>query len=344
MKPVLAFTSRSAVLSLAGALLLSSAAAAEITASTAPYGVMTESIGREAAGLTFPLIESDRYVGLVAGNTGDQLTLSDASGDPRRAVTESAPAYVEILSGPFEGERLDVVAATASGITVALGATSASTLGELPANALAGARLALRPHVTLARLQEMISPALQGSNSSGRADAVQVFANGRFVRYHLAGNGESWKRSDSPKDFRGLVIPPDTSILIDTRTGGRSWLHTGLVRTNAFRKNLVAGEQAFATGFPVDLSPVEAGAFVDSEAPAGTRWRGSLLFPFADWFEQYGVGVPLLNRYFLQPNGTSWRRVLDLRDVAHAPILGATDMFVLRRHNPDPAYVIPVPF
>lgn len=330
-------------------ILLAGAAGAAVTVTTEPYGVMAEPVSRGVRGLALPLIDGNRYVGLVAGNDGTQLHLSAASADPRPAVEDVGPAYVEVLSGPWEGERFDVdVAATLAGdgrsLALALGAGTHGTRATVAADRLAGARIAVRPHVTLARLQGMFTPALAGSNSPGRADAVELFDGRHFDRYYLRGDGETWARLGRNGDFRDLVIPPDTSILLHTRDGGRTWRHVGHVRTNAFRKNLVAGEQAYATGFPVDLSPIQVGAFVDPATPAEYRWRGARLFPFADWFEERGVGVPLLHRYFLQPDGTAWRRVLDLRNVADDPILAATGMFVLRRNNPDPDYVIPVPF
>ena len=324
-------------------------ASADVVASTGPYGVLAENVGRGARGLAFPLIESNLYVGRIEANASATLVLSSDSGDPRSALVDAGPAYVEVLDGAFEGERLDLdVAATLSGngesIAVSFGNGTHSTRGSMPADALAGARITVRPHVTLARVQAMLSPALDGSNAPGRADSVLLFENERFIRYTLRGDGETWVRSGSNADQRHRVIPPDTSVLIDTRQGGRAWVHTGAVRTNAFRKNLVEGEQAFASGFPVALSPIDVGGFVDLETPAKYRWRGALLFPFADWFEEQGDLVPILGRIFLQPNGTSWRRLLDLRDVAHQPVLDPTAMFVLRRNNPDPEYLIPVPF
>ena len=330
------------------ALGTAASARADITATTAPYGVMAEAVPRGTRGLAFPLIASNLYLGRVEASAAGILVLSSESLDPRGALVGSGPAYVEVLDGPWEGERLELdVAATgaADGSSlVVLPANPRSTRATLPPDGLAGARVAVRPHVTLAGVQAMLSPGLQGSNQAGKADAIHVFENGRFERYYLRADRTTWRRHGSNQDQRHLVIPPDVSVLLETRSGGRTWLHAGVVRNNAFRKNLTRGEQAFASGFPLDLSPIAVGAFVDSETPANYRWRGALLFPFADWFEQYGEGVPLLNRYFLQPNGRSWRRVLDLRDVAHAPVLEATGMFVLRRNNPDPDYVIPVPF
>jgi hypothetical protein len=328
----------------------SGAVLAATTVTSSPMGVMSANVPASARGLALPLPAEDAYIGIVAANTPDTLALSTASLPPGPALAGLGAAYVEVVTGPFEGERLDLdLAATASAegkvLVVAFGAGTHSTLANLGADALAGARVVVRPHVTLARLQAMFSPALVGHANAKRADGVQLFENGQWVRYSLRPDG-SWLRAGQGADVRDRVIPPDVSLFADLKSGAKRWVHHGVVRTNAFRKNLSVGLQAFASGFPVDLSPVQVGGFVDPEQLADQRWKGGEEHEVADWFERHAVSTPMpVNRYFLRADGTSWKRVNDNHtNYGSRPILGQTDALVLRRHQADPAYVIPVPF
>jgi hypothetical protein len=230
-------------------------------------------------------------------------------------------------------------------LALALGGTTHSTLGSLPNNALAGSRIVVRPHVTLATLQGMITPALVGGNKGASADGVRIYSNGEFVRYSLAADGAKWTRGGSNTDYRNLIIPPDASVVTEIASGTKKWIHTGVVRTNAFRKNLIAGVQSFASGFPQDLSFVQVGAFVDPSTPAENRWTGAAESSEADWFENGASTLTIpFKRYFLREDGSTWQRVNNPTNVANATLLDATGMFLVRRVKPDASYVIPVPF
>ena len=332
------------------ALVLSTSATGAQTGalSTAPYGVMSLALPKASRGLAFPLPAQDLYLGRVAANTASALTLTPESADVRVALEDAGPCYVEVLSGPWEGERFDLdVPATQAGSSETLvllaGAGSHSTV-TLAAEALADALVVVRPHVTLATLQTMLTPALVGSNSPGKADGVRLFEAGQWVQYTLRADGKTWLRANGSTDQAHMVIPPDTSVILDLRSGAKSWLHHGVVRTNAFRKNLVTGPQAFASGFPVDLTPAEIGAFVDPQQPTGIRWTGAENFDQADSFErQAASGSTASNRYHLRANGTSWRRMNVNTDVTQEPFIATADAWLLRRKNADPGYVIPVP-
>ena len=345
------FSARAA---LVGALVVAVAGApafGQTTVHTAPAGVMSASAAKGTRGLAFPLIGENLYVGIISSTTADRFALTSASGDVKLALADAGRCYVEVATGPFEGERLAVnVAATlaeaGNGIVLQLGEGSLSTLATLPTSGLDGARVWIRPHVTLARLQTMFTPALVGRNNAMQADGVQLFDGTNWIHYHLRADGATWVQAGQSADVRELVIPPDASAILDLKSGTKAWLHEGAVRTNAFRKNLIVGLQSFASGFPQALSPVDVGGFVEQPPQVGTGWTGGAEHEVADWFERHAVaqGMPF-NRYFLQANGQSWKRVNDnSTDYAHHTILGATDALVLRRFNPDPAYLIPVPF
>ena len=101
---------------------------------------------------------------------------------------------------------------------------------------------------------------------------------------------------------------------------------------------------ALASGFPVDLSPAQARAFVDAAAPAATRWNGSNAALLADQIELlFRPGRPL-DVFYLRGDGVTWRALAGSGNVAAEPLLGATGMVLVLRKNADPGYVVPVPF
>ncbi|MBE2213426.1 MAG: hypothetical protein IAE82_06110 [Opitutaceae bacterium] len=356
------------------AAALTSSAAAQTTVLSTPVGVITDSIRHGSSGLALPLIGEDLVVGVATGNTAGAIAFGAAAGDLGERLAADRRYYVEIATGPLEGERLDLDtaatrAAAGPSLVLDLGEDTFSTLAMLPADALAGARCIVRPHVTLADLPAMFSPALSGSRRHRHwADSVSLLGTRGFETYTLAEDDASWYSEDErvggewgrrhrawcerrkhkrpPTDFRDMVIPPDVSIVVSVNGQARTWTHEGLVRTNAFRKNLVRGPQAFASGYPVDLSPAQIGAFVDATQPARERWTGSNTFPFADQIEVLFSGRKPLDLYFLRGDGHTWQALTRSwrEDFANQPILGDTDMILIRRKNPDPAFIIPVPF
>jgi hypothetical protein len=322
---------------------------AETTVLSTPVGVMTERLAEGLSGLSLPLIERDLLIGVVEANTTSALQFPAGGVSVGSLLSSGGKYYVEVLTGSFEGERLDVdteatIAADGSTIVLALGPETFSTLPELAADTLVGARCALRPHMTLARLQAMITPGLRGSDHSAFADGVLILEEHGFERYTLRADGVTWHRHGSELDQGGKVIPPDVSFLVQTSSHRRRWLHTGEVRTNLFRKNLVHGLQAFATGFPEDLSPAQIGAFVDPEEPAQIRWTGSNVFAFADQIQRIADHRRPFDLYYLRADGTTWRTLRDPRNLANEPILGVTDMLLLRRVKPNPTFAIVPPF
>ena len=322
---------------------------ATATVASAPVGVMSRRLARGLSGLAVPLIPADHFVGVVAANTATRLVFPSSDGSVDSLLAPTGKYYVEVVTGPLAGERFDVdtamtIAANDATITIALGPGSFSTLPMLAADALAGARVVLRSHVTLSRLQQMLTPGLAGRDNPLLADGVSVLENGRTDRYFLRADGVTWSRLGSTEDFRGKVLPPDGSFIVESKYAAPSWRHAGGVRTNAFRKNLVRGLQSFASGFPQDLSPAQIGAAVDAGAPAAARWTGNNLFALADQIHVLLGDPNPWEFYYLRGNGSTWRPLLGTTDVAHAPILGATSLVFIRRANADGTFRVPLPF
>jgi hypothetical protein len=320
-----------------------------IVLGTTPVGVMSKKLQPGASGLAFPLIQQDVFAGIVASNTGGTVTFSDSTGDIGAALDPQRPFYAEVATGALEGERLDVdVAATiAAGdgtLVLNLAAGTHSTLAALADAALADARVIVRPHVRLADLQAMVAPSFVGDNKHNKADGVEVFEGTAYAFYFLRADGSSWAKKDAAGEFRSLVIPPDTSVQVVLRSGTKSWMDEGVVRTNAFRKNLAVGSQAFATGFPEALSPVDLGAFANVGAPVGTEWTGNSEPGLADGIQLVALKPLSSNWYYLDASGLTWRRVAGNVVSTTTAFAGPTDAMILRRNNPDPDYIILLPF
>jgi autotransporter-associated beta strand protein len=320
----------------------------EATILSAPVGVLSGSAPRGDSGLAVPLIAEDVFVGTVESSTATAVAFTHA-GDVGAFLATGQPYYLEVLTGPMQGERFDVdaeatVAHGDATVALRLGPGSLSTRPALAPGALAGARCAVRPHVTLARLQSFFRPGLVGHDLFLLADGVWILENGDLAFYHLREDGATWNRVGRAGDHRGQVIPPDVSVLVEAKSGKQSWIQAGKVRTNTFRKNLVTGFQAFATGFPVDLSPTQVRAFVDGAAPPATRWNGSNAALLADQIELlFRPGRPLEVLY-LRGDGLTWRALTRSGNLAAEPLIGATGMVLVRRKHADPGYFVPVPF
>jgi hypothetical protein len=309
---------------------------------------MSRRVERGLDGLAVPLIVEDLFVGVAASNTPSAVAFPSSGGSLGQLLGAGGRYYVEIVTGPLTGERFDVdtdatIAANDSTLMLSLGAGSFSTLRALTSGVLAGARCVLRSHVTLARLQQMLTPGLVGRDHVLFADGVDVLENGQPERYFLRADGVTWRKSGSTEDFRHKVLPPDGSFAVESKYAAQVWRHAGTVRTNAFRKNLVRGIQSFASGFPEDLSPIQIRAFVDPAASAGTRWTGHNVFAFADQI-QVLLGARPFELFYLRGNGSTWRGLFDAANVASSPILGATSLTLIRRVNADGAFLIPPSF
>jgi hypothetical protein len=190
----------------------------------------------------------------------------------------------------------------------------------------------------------MLTPGLVGRDHPLLADGVDVLENGRAERYYLRADGVTWSKAGSADDFRNKVLPPDGSVLVESKYAATALRHAGSVRTNPFRKNLVRGLQSFASGFPQDLSPAQIGAAVDPGAPAATRWTGHNLFALADQIHVLLGETQPWQFYYLRGNGTTWRPLLGSGDVAQSPILGATSLVLIRRMNADGTFRILLPY
>lgn len=328
---------------------------AQGTATSRAVGVLSTDVPAGLSGAQFPIIPTDSLISLVAGHVDagvagkriHNLVLM-SSATPASALATGVSYYMEVTSGALEGERLEIdevrtASATPGVLVVDLDDTN-STMPNMAAGALVGMKVAIRPHMTLARLQARISPALVGNNVASQADSVLVFTSSSSVTYYLRSDGLTWRKAGSTTDFAGMIIPPDQSIMLQMRSGAKELRQEGMIRGNAFRMNIKAGVQSAATGFPDSLSPVEFGATTNLLAPQLTTWVGNNQQSLADGIMVFDPAKGSFVTYYLRADGVTWRATGSTVDLSASKFLKPDSIIMIKRRNADDRGMVVRPY
>jgi hypothetical protein len=328
---------------------------AQGTATSRAVGVLSTDVPAGLSGAQFPIIPTDSLISLVAGHADagvagkrvhDVVLMSSST--PASALATGVSYYLEVTSGVLEGERLEVdevrTAAATPGVLVIDLDDANSTLPNMAPGALVGMKVALRPHMTLARLQARITPALVGNNVAAQADSVLVFTSSSSVTYYLRSDGLTWRKAGSTTDFAGMIIPPDQSVMLQMRSGAKELRQEGMIRGNAFRMNIKAGVQSAATGFPDSLSPVEFGATTNLIAPQLTTWVGNNQQSQADGIMVFDPSKGSFVTYYLRADGVTWRASGSTVDLSASKFLKPDSIILIKRRNADDKGLVPRPY
>jgi hypothetical protein len=341
-------------LQLLGFLALASAHAETTTSPAAGSVGTTLSVG--LAGSGFPLIGGDLCAGvagtgasIINGSGATRISLPVASSaSPSSVLVAGAAYYLEVTSGALEGERYEVDVTTTLTLAagrVALDLTSArSTAASVSLATLNGCAVAIRPHLTLAKIQAMFSPALVGNNNAALADALLVYGSSGFTTYYLRGDNLAWRKAGSTTDFAGMVIAPDEGVLVQLRSGTKVMTHFGLPRMNDFRLNLKAGYTAGCTGYAVDLTPLQFGAVTNAGPAPQYDWVGNNLQASADGMQMFDPAKGAFTSYYLRGDGVSWRTAGSTTVLTNAALLKPNTYFLVKRANPNPNNLILRPY
>jgi len=315
------------------------------TATTDPVGFIRKECQLGYTGFATPLVSDPVFTGRISSNSSANATLEGGNLRLGDSISGAGPLYVEVISGPFEGERIDIDEAatiTANGAAVTFDTGSVLNTTAPTPNSLVGATCVIRKHCTLAKLQAMFSPALTGNNNPNSADRVYLFENGSWIRYYLLKDNTTWLTAGNSKPQSDKVIPPGTGILVELKSSAKTALQLGAVRMNAFRINLTAGTQCIAPAFPVSLTPTQVGAFVDINEPATYRWTGNNNPAKSDTISPFITGSFI--RYNLAKNGTTWLTSGSAEDYSDDAIIDYSAPALLKRNNPNPEYIILRPY
>ena len=328
---------------------------AQGTATSRAVGVLSTDVPAGLSGAQFPIIPTDSLISLVAGHADAGVAgkrvhnvVLMSSSSPASALATGVSYYLEVTNGALEGERLEVdevrTAAATPGVLVIDLDDANSTLQNMAAGALVGMKVALRPHMTLARLQARITPALVGNNTAALADSVLVFTSSSSVTYYLRADGVTWRKAGSTTDFAGMIIPPDQSIMLQMRSGAKELRQEGMIRANAFRMNIKAGVQSAATGFPDSISPIEFGATTNLIAPQLTTWVGNNQQSLADGIMVFDPAKGSFVTYYLRADGITWRASGSTVDLSASKFLRPDSIIMIKRRNADDKGLVPRPY
>jgi hypothetical protein len=328
---------------------------AQGTATSPAVGVLSTDVPAGLSGAQFPIVPADALVSLVAGHVDAGVAgkrvhevVMMSTSTPASALTAGTSYYLEVTGGVLEGERFEIdevrTAAATPGVLVLDLDDTNSTRPNMAVGALVGLKAAIRPHMTLARLQARITPALVGNNVASQADGVLIFNATSAVTYYLRTDGVTWRKAGSTTDFSGLIIPPDQSIMLQMRSGAKELRQQGLIRGNAFRINLKSGVQSAATGFPDSLSPVEFGATTNLVAPQLTTWVGNNQQSQADGIMVFDPDKGSFVTYYLRADGITWRASGSTVDLSTSKILKPNSIFMIKRRHADDQGLVARPY
>lgn len=328
---------------------------AQGTATSRVVGVLSTDVPVGLSGVQFPIIPTDALASLVAGHVDagvagkrvHNIVMMSLS-TPASSFVAGVSYYLEVTSGALEGERLEVdearTAAATPGVLVIDLDDANSTLPNMAPGALVGMKVALRPHMTLARLQARITPALVGNNVAALADSVLAFTTSSSVTYYLRADGVTWRKAGSTTDYASMIISPDQSIMLQMRSGAKELRQEGIIRGNAFRMNTKAGVQSAATGFPDGISPVQFGATTNPIAPQLTTWVGNNQQSLADGIMVFDPAKGSFVSYYLRADGLTWRASGSTVDLSSSKFLKPDSIIMIKRRNADDKGLVPRPY
>lgn len=283
----------------------------------------------------------------AAASLGSTLVLSEAI---PASLVSGRSYYVEILEGPHEGHRIEVVEASTSGSVIVLDSASGyNTLSPLPH--LNGERIALRQHLTLGDafpLSDFI-----GTGNAATSDRVQFYNGTSWIIYwrvNYASLNRWVKMGDATlADQGGMILPPGEGVILDLKGSGSARIvhGSGGVRSGAFCCPVVAGTRLYALGHPQVHSPainhlLAADGFVAQSSQNGAEkvliWKGDAT-PGGSGYDTYW--------YFTHPSfGTYWAKVGDssLANQDGSSLFPLQRAFLITANSAKPGRVVPCPW
>ena len=235
---------------------------AEATAVTPVQGWSrrTFNVGRET--LSMPLLKPAVFIGLVSSVNGTQLTLPVTI-----ALSPETAHYLEVLDGPLAGQTFDL----GSDLKLASGA------------AVAGARVAIRPHWTLNSL--LPASAFHSGSTPEESD--------RALTFDSASNGfQTHPFADESTTRR--VVPPQEGLFVQIRSTAVTLAFLGEVRTSPLALPHSSGTRFIGTGLALPLTPGSQPHSVGSRLrlwsgdadPATAAYHNYLLNDLSHWIDE----------------------------------------------------------
>lgn len=183
---------------------------------------------------------------------GQTLSVSGLTASSWNALSPGTPGYyAEVVSGPFEGMRFDILSNSAGAITIAGDASALNGQTNLP--------VCVRRHTTLGGL---------ASSSTGLSDYSDAFtlyrSNNVKASYYYTSSGVLADDYATPADQ--TVIPPGAAVILNSQ-GSATITFSGHVKPNRTMVPLFAGENLVAPVDPVGGARLTAQNLASSLAP-----------------------------------------------------------------------------
>jgi regulation of enolase protein 1 (concanavalin A-like superfamily) len=226
----------------------------------------TFTAGSQTAGVT--LVNAPLYAGRIEQLSGSSaVILANAQAINAHA---GSPCYLEVLDGAQAGHRFEISSLTA-GVATLVFTSPLSTLQTLPGD-LIGARVVVRPHVTLG--QAFPVDVFQAGAVAEAADQVLFYESGAWHPHWLSARSglRQWVSLNDAAQFsqNAKIIPPGVGLMVKAATQPKSFTLTGHVRMSSWRKALNEGQNLLAMPWPLDATPQQLGLTSESGFTAST--------------------------------------------------------------------------
>ncbi|HEX2854510.1 MAG TPA: immunoglobulin domain-containing protein [Opitutaceae bacterium] len=273
---------------------------------TTVFGLPLDDTSAPAAGIRAGRIESF---------TANSLTQS-GGGWTTNLAAPTAPWLVRLTSGPAAGRTLDIVANTAT--TLTLSGADLTTLGLVAGTDT----FELVPLDTL--FSFFGDNTLQGGISGSVADNVQVRSGVSWLVYYFDTNLGFWRRTIGPAtNANNVVLRPGTGVQIIRRAPALTLTFTGRAPATAFRTPINnANSTVIHTGFPTDTTL--GGLALQTLLPG---WRSSAVAASADQVALHNGSAWV--SYF--HNGSFWQPVAGAPVNSDALAISAGALLTIQR-------------
>lgn len=304
------------------------------TVSTPIVGFQTVTVPVGRSMFSAPLILEEIAKGSVSANTATQVDTGIGS----ISLSASSQYYMEVLSGAYEGDRIDVdVAATNTAQSSNPGRivlkSVAYNSNTLLGSELVDATVAIRKHFTLSALNGLVtSGSFVANTSAANADQVLIFEGGGFATYYYFSSAQGWYKQTPLGTAQSKVIPPGSAIMFVKKSAPVTLTAVGAVRTTKLQLPLNSGNQLVSLGYPVDSA-------LSALTPNGT-WTANASAGNADQVLVFnGTGF---ETYYYFSSSQGWYKQTPLGKSTNN-VLNSAAGFMLRKKNSDVNYAISSP-
>jgi len=293
------------------------------------YQSVTVPVGRSIYSAPFILEEVAK--GSVSANTATQVESSVGA----ITLATANQYYMEILTGAYEGDRIDVdvtatnAAQSANPGRIILKSVSYNS-NTLTGSEIVGQTIAIRKHLTLSALTSLISSGSFVANAAAaNADQVLIYGATGFETYYYVSSANGWYKQSPFAPAQTKVIPPGSAIMFVKKTAAVTLTGLGTVRTTKLQLPMAAGFQLVSTGYPVDSA-------LSALNPNGT-WTANATAANADQVLIYGATG--FETYYYVSSANGWYKQSPFAK-STGNILSSSGGFLVKKKSSDVNYAV----